>query len=338
MGLAGAATVQRNSGNDDPQALICCSQYGQPFRHSDPHIGQGVNQVVSGEFLVSLANPVGLYIQMPDFSVFQLPQDPNLPAGAKVSDCWQIVRGSETLINQSNGELFNGSFILHAVFQIPQSWLEAGVQFTVGDILVTFNGIQSAIKWGAQIVETFQIGLFALPIPAAQAPLFDCVTSTSSADTEAQPIQMMSANLWNAYYKTPVSNPVNVPMSLASNTVIMPATLMQGQSTELALTCLATPGPNGELPQVTVPEGDISFKALSLADVTYAAPGNSYPSEFQLLTLAVQVGAGAKLGLRNINLTNFGQSPGEPGPAFLNVVSSTGKPLLETDDSYNSAR
>lgn len=33
-GLAGAATIQRLMGNSDPEALLCCSQYGQPFRNS----------------------------------------------------------------------------------------------------------------------------------------------------------------------------------------------------------------------------------------------------------------------------------------------------------------
>src|SRR5688500_7602079 len=47
MQLAGGATVLRQMGNTNPQALICCSQYGQAYRNSDPHIGQGVNQVVS---------------------------------------------------------------------------------------------------------------------------------------------------------------------------------------------------------------------------------------------------------------------------------------------------
>jgi hypothetical protein len=326
MGLAGAATVQRKSGNADPQVLICCSQYGQPFRHSDPHIGQGVNQAVSavpGGLLVSLANPVGLYIQMPDFSVFQLPTDPNLPEGATAADCWQIVRGSETLTNPYNGEPFNGNFILHAVFQIPEKWIDAGVKFTVGDIQINFNGKMLPISWAAQIVETFHIGLFALPIPAtAPAPQEDCVTNTSPEQTEAQPIQMMPVDLWNAYYHTPVDNPVRVAMSMASNTVIVPATVTQGQVIELALICLVTKGPNGEMPQVTVPEGDINFTSIALTDINYAAPGNSYPSHFQLLTLGVQVDHGAKLGLRNINLTNFGQSPGEPGPAFINVVAS----------------
>ena len=37
--LAAAATLLRNVGSYDPQNMICCSKYGQPYRNSDPHIG-----------------------------------------------------------------------------------------------------------------------------------------------------------------------------------------------------------------------------------------------------------------------------------------------------------
>jgi hypothetical protein len=47
LGLAGGATVTRKVGTSNPQKLICCSQYGQSFRNSDPHIGQNVNQIVA---------------------------------------------------------------------------------------------------------------------------------------------------------------------------------------------------------------------------------------------------------------------------------------------------
>lgn len=54
LGLAGTSTVQYQPpcgrGNSDPQALICCGNYGQEYRHSDPHIGQSVNQLVGGRW------------------------------------------------------------------------------------------------------------------------------------------------------------------------------------------------------------------------------------------------------------------------------------------------
>jgi hypothetical protein len=325
-GLAAAATVQRSSGNSNPQQLICCSQYGQPYRHSDPHIGQSVNQVVSaGPYLASLANPPGLYIQSPDFTAFELPNDPNLPADADVSECWHVVRGSAELTDSVTGDTFPGNFILHAVFQIPQRWIDAGVSFTVGDILIRFNGVSSPITWGAQITETFNIGLFARPIGSQQAPpALACVSSTPPAQTLAQPIQMMYEAIWNAYYKTPVQNPVGFAMNLASSTVIIPAIVVQGATgLTLVLTCsTATTGPNGELPAVSVEGGGITVQTLSMSTITYAAPGNSYPSQFQLLTLSVDVASGAPLGLANIYVTNYGQSQGPAGPAFFNVVSA----------------
>ena len=45
MALAGGATILRPCGNGVPQTVICCAQYGQAYRNSDPHIGQQVNQV-----------------------------------------------------------------------------------------------------------------------------------------------------------------------------------------------------------------------------------------------------------------------------------------------------
>src|SRR2546426_3094201 len=66
--------------------------------------------------------------------------------------------------------------------------------------------------------------------------------------------------------------------------------------------------------------------SCTMANVNYAAPGNSYPSEFQLLTLSVSVTADAATGLRSIVVTNppqAGTAPqAVPAPAFLNVVAS----------------
>jgi hypothetical protein len=331
LGLAGGATVGRTVGNTNPQTLICCSQYGQSFRNSDPHIGQNVNQVVvSGQNNVSLANPPGLYIQTPDFSGYKLPQDPNLPPGAQPSDCWQVVRGASQVTDPVTGQPFPGNMILHAAFQIPASWIAAGVKFTVGDITINLNGVDQPIQYASQIQATFQIGLFARPLPARQPKPFACIVNlpTNTQAAQAQPVQMFYQSVWNGYYATPVTNPAGVPMSLASNSVIIPPQVPQGAANvAMVLTCsTAVVGAGGELPTLTVPEGDITFKVLSLSNVTYAAPGNSYPSEFQLLALSVTVAAKAGLGLRSIVLTNPPQplSPPPlalPAPAFLNVVA-----------------
>lgn len=87
LGLGAGASVQRSSGNTDPQALICCGKYGQNYRNSDSHIGQTINLAVGAGYNISLADPPGLYIQMPSFARYVLPPDPKLPPGAKAADC-----------------------------------------------------------------------------------------------------------------------------------------------------------------------------------------------------------------------------------------------------------
>jgi hypothetical protein len=329
LGLAGGATVLRTVGNSNPQQLICCSQYGQSFRNSDPHIGQNVNQVVSAGFNVSLANPPGLYIQMPDFSGYKLPPDPHLPAGAQPSDCWQVVRGAAIVTDPVTGQPFNGNMMLHVAFQIPAAWIAAGVTFTVGDITINLNGVAQPIQYASQILTTFHIGLFARPLTAQQPKPIACVVNLPNGNqaAQAQPVQMFYRDIWNAYYSTQVNNPAGVSMSLASNTVIVPPRAAQGASNlQMALTCsTAVTGSGGQLPSVTVPERDIAIKVLGMTNVNYAAPGNSYPSDFQLLFLNVTVDRNAAPGARSIVLTNPPQSgnappPAVPAPAFLYVL------------------
>jgi hypothetical protein len=317
LGLAAGASVLRTIGNSNPQDLICCSVYGQSFRNSDPHIGLTVNQIVGGESglpasEVALANPSGLYIQTPDFSRYTLP--PNAPSGAQASDCWQVIRGASTLIDQVTGQPFPGNLNLHVAFQIPESW----GSITVSDIHIDGQPIQ----YGAQIASTLQMGLYARPIPAT-APAAQACVGTPAVQT-VQPLQMMFLDLWNAYYGTAVPNVVDFPMNLASNTVIMPPIVKQGDSgVELALTCAGVvPGPENQLPDVSFPPGgDITVTDVTgPTTVTYAVPGNSYPSENQLLTLTIDVASDAQLGLRGVQVTNYGQPTADAAPALLNVI------------------
>ncbi len=329
LGLAGGATVRRNVGNANPQQLICCSQYGQSYRNSDPHIGQVVNQVVSAGNQVALANPTGLYIQMPDFSGYTLPADPNLPPGAQPADCWQVVRGATTLQDPVTGQAFSGNMMLHIAFQLPEAWITAGVGFTVGDITINLNGVSTPIEYASQILQTFHVGLFARPLPTTTPPAIGCVVNlpANGQAAQAQPVQMFYQTLWNSYYTTVLSNPAGVNMNLASNSVIISPQVPQGASNIVLVLTGSTMvmGDHGQLPSVSVPEGDISFKVVNLETVTYAAPGNSYPSAFQLLTLNIAVSATAKLGLRSIIVANPPQAgiappAALPAPAMLNIV------------------
>jgi hypothetical protein len=320
MGLAGAATVLRSSGNVDAQQLICCSQYGQEYRNSDPHIGQSVNQVVGGppQSFASLADPVGLYIQAPDFTPYTLPNDPNLPPGATAADCWQVVRGQTTIMDPVSGQPYPGNFILHVAFQLPASWIEAGVSFTVSDITIRLNGVDTPIEYAGQIAQTMNIALFARPIPAAaQIPALPCVGNP--ANNTSQPVQMMYQALWDGYYSQQFQTPTGVEMSLASNTVIVPMQVSPGQSFTAALVCLDARQQSSDLPSVSVGGGDIKFSSLSVTTVTYAAPGNSYPSQYLVLSVAGVVSDTAQPGFRNVSIANPGQQPGPAAPALIYV-------------------
>ena len=322
MGLAGAATVQRQIGNSDAQKLICCAQYGQNYRNSDPHIGQSVNQVVSAGNRVSLADPVGLYIQSPDTSLWGLPDDPKLPPDADPAECWQVLRGASTLTDPVTGEYFpggdpGGGFILHAAFQIPQRWIDAGVTAPVGDVTIAGDPVQYA----GQVAQTFQIGLYGRPLEEAPPAAQPCVASTDEG--EIQPLQLFHASLWDAYYGTSVPNPVGYPMSLASNTVIVPPRVEAGASgLRMALTCSGVvAGPDGEPPAIAFPGAGATATNVSGAeDVEYAVPGNSYPGGAQLVTFELAVDAATQPGLYPIAVTNFSGAKGEPAPAFLQVV------------------
>jgi hypothetical protein len=132
----------------------------------------------------------------------------------------------------------------------------------------------------------------------------------------------MYEEVWNACYNTSVENSIGVSMNLASNSVIVPAQVKPGATgLSMALVCQGVIlGPKGELPAVTTPNSGITIKVTKAADFMYAMPGHSYIDKFQLLSVKVDVSKTAQPGLRDILVTNFGQSSGTPGAAFLRVV------------------
>jgi hypothetical protein len=312
IGLGAGATVQRRSNNTNAGALICCSQYGQPHRNSDPNIGFSINQLVGLGNAVTLTNPPGLYIQMPNFGAYTTPD------GSDAAQYWTIVRGTTTL-NGPDGKPLPGNFILHAKFEVPK---EKG--FTVSDIKI--NG--SNIQWGGQIAQTFSMHIngtgLGQSVPSAQP------CAQSATNVTPQPLQMFHASVFWGYYGTPVENPVGQAMNLASNSTFIAPIVEQGQSmVPLVLTVSGvTLGPKGELPSVTFDGGDITATVGSygghgpLTDVNYAVPGNSYPSDSQALQIIVNVAAGARVGLRTVFVANAGQAAGPGMPAMLNIVAS----------------
>jgi hypothetical protein len=114
-----------------PDALIACSGYGGANRNSDPTIGATVNALARLGAMVTLVNPVGLYMDHIDLSGWSVPD------GIAASDCVKIARGTERMIER-------------LVIEVPR---ETGV--TLGD--VTIGG--EPIVFGGQIAECVTVKL-----------------------------------------------------------------------------------------------------------------------------------------------------------------------------------
>ncbi|MBE4752243.1 hypothetical protein G4177_29170 [Corallococcus sp. ZKHCc1 1396] len=312
IGLASAATVPRPGGNGNAQSLICCAQYGQPARNSDPHIGQSVNQLVAppnpaqASMKATLANPPGLYIQMPDFASFNYQSPDKTP----VSEFWTVVRGTPELKDEQ-GRKLPGNYILHATFQVP-----ASKPYTVSDL--TING--QKIQWASQVAQTFLMQITGAGLKQTDtAPVQSCVATPPTQF--AQPLQIFHAAVFQALVQTNVPNVMGVPMNLASNSTLIAPRVKPGQTHVSLVITADTLSSSGGFPTVSFGDG-ITATVQSRADVTYAVPGNTYPAPVAALLVSINVSATAAPGPRSLWVTNPGQSQSVGFPAALHVVSA----------------
>ena len=148
---AGSSNVRKinNQYLTGEQELIKCGKYGEPERHSDPHIGAVVNELARRNADVTLANPIGLCIAGLSTAGWETPD------GSNAADYWKITRGTKEKA-------------LRAIFEVP---IARG--FTVSDIRI--NGKE--IRYGAQIADFITIKLTGLATRIGQShhePLKDC--------------------------------------------------------------------------------------------------------------------------------------------------------------------
>lgn len=284
--LAAAATLLRNVSSYDPQHMICCSRYGQPFRNSDPHIGFSANQLSKQGFTISLTDPVGLYIQEPDWSPYKTPD------GTPASQFWSVTRGNGP--NQ----------ILHAVFSVPPS-----KGYTVGDI--TING--QPIQWGGQIPQTFQIQLMATGFKGSALPPQQILACPGELPAPTpQPVILIPQNLLDAY------NDLYTIGGNVTNSPVLPAPILQqGQTADLALQCTDVAA------NPTISFGDGITVTINPAHQTGSATGNSRAASdlaTRTFNLTIAVASNAAIGQRAVAVTNPGQTSVVPAPAFLTVV------------------
>lgn len=323
IGLATTSTVQRFNPPTTPSDntfwpsseyndLICVGVFGQRFRNSDPNIGGNVNNFVTSANMVTLANPPGLYIQMPDFSNYKTPD------GTDASSFWTIVRGSQTLKDE-NGNLLPGNFILHAVFEVPES-----KGYTVSDITIS----NQTIDWASQIASTFKMQIVASAYAGTKPQGYGAVGSPTPENTFAQPLQIFYQDYFNQMYNTLVPNPVNNPISLLSNSTYVPLNINIGTSSAQMVvvvgTCTAKENQPATFPSVTFNDPNIKATVTAVKEnVFYAVPGNSQPSTNTALYITVSVGANATAGQKGVYVTNVGQSLNSAMPALFLVTPVT---------------
>ena len=288
IGLGAAATLQRTE-NANPQDVICCTPYGQSFRHSDPHIGYTINQAV-GELnmRISIANPVGLYIQEPDFENFELPSE-WIREGLKPQDFWHLERGVPGMG-------------LHAVFRAPDGRKDLKLS------RIRINGLP--LRWGSQITQTFQVGLYGVLIPPGdlppQTPL-GCPTAENPAPNRPAPLQLLAYDVLRAYMAANISG----DSSMAAPVV------RQGQT--LGNLALVTSGTSSDT-AITFPGGGIKVTVRQFLDnQRYHVPGNTNGGTYNIFVIDLEVAPDAPTGQRSILLgTTFNTA----APAFLTVVES----------------
>jgi hypothetical protein len=151
--IVARATVRRHRDGRDltgEEELIACSGYGDADRNSDPHIGGEVNALARLLADVTVANPVGLYIDSFNPSSAWATPDRSDP-----KDYWSIVRGPADMG-------------VRAVYEVP-----AAKGFVVGDI--TING--RTIDFGSQITDFIRIKVTGLACRFSQSraqPLTNC--------------------------------------------------------------------------------------------------------------------------------------------------------------------
>lgn len=145
VNLAAEATWPSSDGGNlitDEQGLIRCRGFGDSARHSDPHIGARVNSSTRQGNTISIAGPVGLYIEQPNLSTFETPD------GSAVTDWWKIERGTT-------------EHMVRISFQAPQDSTDV-----LGDCRI--NGRQ--LSFGGQIAEFLTISIRAIAKSIGQVP------------------------------------------------------------------------------------------------------------------------------------------------------------------------
>jgi len=209
--LAGGACVPRQTTDWNTQVandLICCSNYGRRFRNSDPHIGQSVYQAISQLPIAgTLLNPVGLYLQLPNFDLFELPKSV-IDMGGKPEDLWTVLRG------ETENPFYPNQMILRAKFQVPSSW---GIN--ASDIKIA----GAPLVYASQIAQTMQVQL-----AAGSRAMPSIAPSKACTEGREHSLPFVELVTFPDLYNASIHNGLDTASNFSSN----PIAIQRGQSVD----------------------------------------------------------------------------------------------------------
>jgi len=166
INIAAQATILRRDQTGqsitDADELIKCAKFGQPGRASDPTIGDHVNTLARDGYLITLQDPVALYISDINTAGFVTPNN------SDARQYFNVVRGS-------------AGMVVRAIFEVP-----ASEGFAVGDI--TIEG--QPIEFGGQIAEHITMKLTGLAFGRGQIqnPSQQCVDQKFALKAKIKPM------------------------------------------------------------------------------------------------------------------------------------------------------
>lgn len=317
--LASQATLLRDLApeNYNMQSLVCAGAFGRPYRNSDPHIGQQVNQVVKNVGVkIMLTNPLGLYLQAPDFSNYTFPE------GTTLDDWFSVVRGRRAGVD---GQTYDQ--ILHMRFAAPEGYTLEDV--TIGTLVEGDSKGPSqqprAIKYAGQIADTFKVGIAATAVPAGdtepQTP--QPAVGQKTGEPNGSPALLIGDSVYKAMTNV---NP-NPPF------VALPVTMQAGEiySDVLLQAYYISDSDNADTATIEVYERDgttidpnvsVVVNKVLTSDGTPVGGGSGSQGGYFNFYITVSVSAFATAGLRGLVLKNPASTDAEqsmPGLICINA-------------------
>lgn len=160
--LAAQATVLRELGGmpvTNQQDLVACGRLGNKLRSSDPQIASAINGRAALGELITLSDPLGLYIDRLETAGMRFPD------GLTVADCWHVERGAP-------------GHVVRARFELPPG------KGTVSDVTID----RAPITSGAQLADHVVVRIGAVSHSrGAFTPKVEGCVPARAADVAAVP-------------------------------------------------------------------------------------------------------------------------------------------------------